>query len=356
MRPTATRIALALGSLLLALLLAEVGARLLRFRADQELFDEARLGANRPLPSGPIGLGDLVRATDLPDLIYELRPDLDRVLYAGAPVTTNADGFRQSGPIEPVGERTYRILGLGDSVMFGQGVADGREYLARLEASLNREDPSREWQVLNAAVPGYNTAQEVAFLKARGLALRPDLVVLGFVSNDVNLPSFLNRAADPFGLDHSALHDWWSERSDADQSRMLKPAPTQSERVFRTEADPEQVEPRWRHLVGWPAVERALDELKQLSETHGFSVLVFSHRESEYSARALEAARERGFATCDLAPRLENYMREHDIKSYRGSELTVSELDPHPSAIHHRIAADGLQRALERLGIAQPPE
>jgi len=352
----APRIALALCGLAAALLAAEVGVRVMNAREDEALFDRARLAAGRPLPKGPVSLGDLIRASEIPDLIYELRPGLERVDYVGAAVSTNADGFRRTTPTGPATDTTYRVLGLGDSVMFGQGVSDGREYLGRLEKNLQRDDPSRDWQLLNAAVPGYNTAQQVAYLKARGLAFEPDLVLVGFVSNDVNLPSFLNRARDPFGLDYSALAAWFSEEHSEDSGGLLAPAPTKADRVFRVEADPEKVEPRWRHLVGWSAVEAALDELKSLSEEHGFRVLFFSHRESEHSEAALEAARARGFATCNLAPRLANYMRDHGIQSYRGSELTVSETDPHPSPVHHRIASDGLQRALERLGIAKVPD
>ena len=348
-----SRLLITCGSLLLALLAAEVGARVVRGQADEELFDRDRFGADRPIPRGILSLGDLIRANDQPDLIYELRPDLRRVDYAGAAVTTNSDGLRREGDVGERTPKTYRILGLGDSVMFGQGVSDGREYLARLEKNLNEDDPSRAWQVLNAAVPGYNTAQELAYLKSRGLEFRPDLVVLGFVSNDVNLPSFLHRAFDPWSFNRSALLEWF-QGEDETPGAMLAPAPTQAERIFRVESDPEKIPAEWRHLVGWTAVESALDELATLSEEHGFRVLFFSHRESEYSERALDAARSRGFATCNLAPRLENYMREHDIERYRGSELTVSDADPHPSPIHHRIASDGLQRALERLGIASP--
>ena len=356
MRAAASRIALALCGLVAALLAVEIGVRVMNAREDRALFDRARLTAGRPLPKGPLGLGDLIRASELPDLIYELRPDLERVDYVGAAVSTNADGFRRTSPTAPAADTTYRVLGLGDSVMFGQGVSDGREYLSRLEKNLNRDDPSRDWQVLNAAVPGYNTAQEVAYLRARGLAFEPDLVLVGFVSNDVNLPSFLNRARDPFGLGYSAFATWLNAEQSDDSTGVLAPAPTQASRVFRVEADPEKVEARWRHLVGWSAVEASLNELKSLSDEHGFQVLLFSHRESEHSVAALEAARARGFATCDLAPRLANYMRDHGIKNYRDSELTVSETDPHPSPVHHRIASDGLQRALERLGIAKAPD
>ena len=348
------RAGLFLASLLLALLLAEIGARVLLTQAEAQRFDSERQASQPTPPRGPVGLNELIRVADAPDLIYELRPNLRQVNYAGALVSTNSDGFRGNSPTPTKNPSSYRILGLGDSVMFGQGVPDGREYLARLAQNLKRDDPSRDWQIINSAVPGYNSAQEVAFLQTRGLGLAPDLVLLGFVSNDVNLPSFLFQPLDPFTFKRSFLYDWLSDQH-LNTHTLLRAAPTQSERVFRVEEDPDKIDPKWRHLVGWQAVERAFDKLAELSKQHGFQVLVFSHRKSEHSEAALKAARDRNFATCDLSPRLTQYMQSHEITRYRGSPLTVSENDPHPSALHHRIAADGLQRALERLQIAKPP-
>ncbi|MFT5286592.1 MAG: lysophospholipase L1-like esterase [Planctomycetota bacterium] len=349
-----TRVALILAGLLLALVSAEIGARIIQAQAEAARFDAERMSAHRKLPRGPVGLGEIICVSETPDLIFELRPGLRQVSYAGALISTNQDGFRSNAPTPVKSDKSYRVLGLGDSVMFGQGVPDGREYLARLERNLKADDPSREWQVINSAVPGYNSAQELAFLQSRGLDLMPDLVVIGFVSNDVNLPSFLFDSIDPWDLHRSFLLDWLRKRKRKHSASLLTAAPTQANHVFRVEEDPEKIAPKWRHLLGFDAVERAFDKLAELSAQHGFEVLLFSHRKSEHSERALEAARSRNFYTCDLSPRLEKYMREHDITRYRGSSLTISESDPHPSAIHHRIAADGLQRALERLEIAKP--
>ena len=40
------------------------------------------------------------------------------------------------------------------------------------------------WEVWNLGVPGYNTAQELAYLQRGGRAYAPDLVVVGFFPND----------------------------------------------------------------------------------------------------------------------------------------------------------------------------
>jgi len=78
---------------------------------------------------------------------------------------------------------------LGDSIAFGTGVADEQTFSYRL-AGL---DPGLE--VVNLAVPGYGTDQELLQLEREGARLAPEVVVLHFcVANDFvdnTLPHFL---------------------------------------------------------------------------------------------------------------------------------------------------------------------
>jgi hypothetical protein len=48
---------------------------------------------------------------------------------------------------------------------------------------------ARRCEVINAGVPGYTTWQELEFLRQYGLSMQPDLVVLGFVYNDLFCPT-----------------------------------------------------------------------------------------------------------------------------------------------------------------------
>ena len=80
---------------------------------------------------------------------------------------------------------TFRILVLGDSVTFGHGSVYEHTYPYLLEQRLKAWRPDVDWQVWNAAVPGYNTSQELAHLLEVGDRFRPDLVVVGFFENDL---------------------------------------------------------------------------------------------------------------------------------------------------------------------------
>lgn len=122
--------------------------------------------------------------------------------FAGVPVEINSLGFRDSRDYaleKPA--HTFRILVLGDSVTFGHGALSETTYPYLLEQQLKAWRPEVNWQVWNLGVPGYNTAQELAYLRQVGERYRPDLVVVGFFENDLignelpERPSVLRRAS-----------------------------------------------------------------------------------------------------------------------------------------------------------------
>jgi lysophospholipase L1-like esterase len=82
---------------------------------------------------------------------------------------------------------TYRILFLGDSLVWSGETNSGKLYTEVLERRLNSlsQNNSDAYEVINAGVPGYTTYQELEFLKIYGLDMEPDLVILGFVFNDL---------------------------------------------------------------------------------------------------------------------------------------------------------------------------
>ena len=106
--------------------------------------------------------------------------------FAGVPVKINSLGFRDDREYALAkGPRTFRVLVLGDSVTFGHGSVYEHTYPYLVEQRLRAWRPDVDWQVWNAAVPGYNTSQELAQLLEIGPAFQPDLVIVGFFENDV---------------------------------------------------------------------------------------------------------------------------------------------------------------------------
>jgi lysophospholipase L1-like esterase len=99
-------------------------------------------------------------------------------------VRLNSLGLRgpDVGPKEP-GER--RVLFLGDSLTYGQGVAEEDTVPRALERELAARTGTK-WSVVNAGHRAYDTPQELALLEELGAAIQPDVVLLGWYWNDVN--------------------------------------------------------------------------------------------------------------------------------------------------------------------------
>lgn len=113
--------------------------------------------------------------------------------YGGVRVRINAKGLR--GPeldyAKPDG--SLRILWLGDSVTFGYGVErvdDTFPYRATAALAPRLAQPVES---VNAGVGGYAAWQEQAWLEREGWRYAPDLVVVGFVLNDLTEPLSLVR-------------------------------------------------------------------------------------------------------------------------------------------------------------------
>lgn len=149
----------------------------------------------------------LFRATDDPHLPYAMRPGVD-VMVRGVRVQVNEHGMR--GPSAPAlpAAGVHRVLAVGDSATFGEGVPVEAAWPSVLQADLSQRAPGA-WEVLNSGVEGWNTEAEVAYLQQQGLALQPETVVVAFNLNDFDAVPVLG----PLGvltLDHEQRVSTWS--------------------------------------------------------------------------------------------------------------------------------------------------
>lgn len=92
-------------------------------------------------------------------------------------VRINSKGFR--GADWPADAAGASVLVLGDSFAFGWGVKEDEVFSARIAGA----HPA--WKVLNAAVSGYATDQELLLLRRLRASCRPRAVVCVFCSNDL---------------------------------------------------------------------------------------------------------------------------------------------------------------------------
>jgi lysophospholipase L1-like esterase len=110
----------------------------------------------------------------------------------GARVRINEDGLRGPRVARPKPASIKRILWLGDSVTFGYGVERDEELFPfRVAARLTI--PRQTYESVDAGVGGYAPWQELAWLEREGWSYEPDLIVVGFVLNDLTEPLSLVR-------------------------------------------------------------------------------------------------------------------------------------------------------------------
>ncbi|MCK5506705.1 MAG: SGNH/GDSL hydrolase family protein [Thermodesulfovibrionia bacterium] len=97
------------------------------------------------------------------------------------------EGYEQSKD-----EGTFRILLLGDSNAYGQGVSREETFAKLVEKSLNANNitnKNRKYEVINLAWPGLNSADEYMEYRYKGVKYNPDLVLVAFSLNDLGGPS-----------------------------------------------------------------------------------------------------------------------------------------------------------------------
>ncbi len=113
---------------------------------------------------------------------HKLVPNQKGVYTFDKLVETNSFGFRDREwrMVKPAGQ--IRIMCLGDSLTFGNGMRVEDSYPKVLERKLKEANPNVE--VLSAAVSGWATYNEVDFFVAEGIRLKPDIAVVGFFPND----------------------------------------------------------------------------------------------------------------------------------------------------------------------------
>ena len=277
-----------------------------------------------------------------PDLKYVPKPNSGDI---------NADGFRDRSYPKQKGEGTFRIAVLGDSIAFGycnesRVTRPEDTFAGLLEQRLNEErfGDFERTEVLNFAVSGYDTLQEVAFLEHKGLAYEPDLVLVAYCLNDLQLAS---RELFLFGKQPG----WESYRKTADllyrslifRSHLARfiwqRAPYLSSR-FGGEEQVTPDDPMERTAAGFARLE-------QLGQQFGFEALVvifpafrdFDDYPFLSQHWAVEAqAKAHGLGTFDLLP----VYRE----AAGSADLCSPCCDLHPNETGHRVTADAIAERL----------
>jgi lysophospholipase L1-like esterase len=247
-----------------------------------------------PRPLAPLPIPSYRIAAN-PVIAYEYRPgyrptdsafDWTHVGYA-----INRAGFRDLDYDEAQPPDTFRVIVLGDSTTAGNGIRKLEDIYPKLaERTLNAGGTiGPRVEVLNMAVGGYHTLQEVETLRVKGLRYRPDLVVLTFCINDFDLHADggVYAALEKANRDASAA-GFRAHRTPLLQRSRL--AFILYHRLGFSETD----HAAWYQrevLSGRTPVEAGLELLSNLQEEHGFPVIVLLLPDFNQPARRYASSR-----------------------------------------------------------------
>ncbi|MEX2216886.1 MAG: SGNH/GDSL hydrolase family protein [Phycisphaeraceae bacterium] len=116
---------------------------------------------------------------------YEMMPSTPHYTYQHL-VRVNALGLR--GPeVEAKKAGEVRIFALGDSMIYGQGVADDQTLPHWMQRTLDAASTggAESFTVINGGVRGYGTNMELGMLRELGPAVDADVVILFWYWNDL---------------------------------------------------------------------------------------------------------------------------------------------------------------------------
>ncbi len=271
-----------------------------------------------------------------------------RVAFLREHVTRNADGFRD-GPFDrPKTPGVRRILVLGDSFTFGDGIADPRDRWPEVMERALAEKGMRI-EVFNAGIPGTNTAWQLDLLRTRGWRWSPDRIVVGFVPNDPEPPG-ANREAIPARLNPPLLPigaaDTFLTRSSYAYAWLRGRKNALLERFGLKETYADYVASLYRPGPDWDRFVAAARGLAAEAQERGvpLTVAVFPL----FHGLEADPFREELDRVVDLFAR-EGAQIVDLREAYRGiptSELWIAPGDAHPNERAHRLAGEAVAAAL----------
>jgi len=259
-------------------------------------------------------------------------------------VQRNEEGFRDARPLTPhVEDGRKRILFVGDSFTFGQGVANPADRFGdRIGAALEQARPGR-YVVANAGVSGYSTVQ-IAPMVAEALGRKYEMkyVVYTICLNDI----------DGFYADVNQLYQTMEPRRPTvflfrdtyflnllyfHAQQYTIPELRMYDALLR----------QWYAGAEWRRMQESLQSLQATCRNAGVElrVAVFpmvhllgpSYPLRDIHRQITDFCTSQGIRTLDLEPALTPHV--HD-------GLRASVFDVHPSAVAHRLAADAMRESL----------
>ncbi len=296
---------------------------------------------------------NVIRPSKDQQIYFELVPNLKNQKLYGTAININSAGFRDKEYSIEKHPNTVRIVALGDSVGFGWGINLEDVYTEVLERKLN-ENFDKDYEVLNFAVPGYYTAQQLRQLEIEAIKYSPDIILVIYLFNDAEVKSFhkydtltfLYRQLNFFLKRNSHLHYYLSTEIAEARAKF-------NERKVLVASE----EKNYTNLLevmflesseGWKLSRESLIKIDAIAKKNNAKFIVVlwpdlqdleNYQHLDIHEIILSFCQENSLNCIDLLP---NYLPYADISMGTGPEKK----DSHPDALGHKIMAEAIYEKL----------
>ena len=350
MKALATKLLLSVVSLVCVFALLEIGFRVLGLRGAHE---------SRTRPPGSLVM--LAETQTIPGVVNQFRPGVQfEMRYDSNPrgyfdennalsYKINRHGFRGPEFSKQKLDGTFRIVILGDSFAFGEGVRWEDTFSYQLREIFISDAPTRYIEVVNLFVFSRETAYEITYLEHEGATFDPDLVIVVYVMNDAN---------------HAGGLDLWDNfREQYEASGLVRRSHFASYVYARV----------MRHVYGRRYVRGLVDSA--LSETELWATSMDELSRGAQIAQRMDAdfavvifpfmyRLDESYPLHDLHDLVRSHCESQEIPvldlfdAFEGrpyADLWVHPTDQHPNEIGHRIAAEAIAQFLNQSGLLPGP-
>lgn len=240
---------------------------------------------------------------------------------------------------------TIRIAVLGDSYTFGSGLKNfNQSYSKLLEKELNRNEENLSYQVLNFAVLGMNTSEQIRVFTNLSLKYKPDILIIGYCLNKFdNVDSNLGSVNE---LDKPLLGLSWLRQVSYLFFYIETKVNNFHESYLEKQTYNEKLLDIYNSQINLEYNQNLFKELSKSTKENNISVIVvifpmiYNLNDYPFSLThniVCNMSKSNNFSCIDLLK---------DYQDYSPNQLIVNNYDTHPNELGHKIAADEIYNKL----------
>jgi lysophospholipase L1-like esterase len=281
-------------------------------------------------------------------------------------VETNRFGFRERDFAIPKPDGVFRVMVLGDSFTWGEGLAVEKRYTAIAEDLLNKNVTEMEFEVLNFGVRGASTVQEKNLLRKYLKDVQPDLIVVAFGLNDTQ-PRDMNYSVERARVGRQG-GELVRKFSKVLYNIGLRFTAESLYNAFYAVFERSGTIPTWQMALDrtykessqeWQDFLQALSAIKEMSDRKGLPGPIFAVLEQgTTTTEATDFGKPdeklelylRWYRQAETAAQGAGYIvynhKKEIAERLNDQPLSINALDPHPSAALNQIYGEKLYQAI----------